>query len=209
MQLTARDVDTLKWINACGVVLVRHVARRWGIDFSTAARRMRCLADEGLLKPYDVRLMSVRPVVATAKGCAAAGETLPALTGVRLAELHHDLRLVDVAELLVRKYGGQFETARQLRWQRGREQPERHLPDGVLHLPDGQQIGIELELTPKSPRRLQAIIDSYGAELQFSQVWYLVEREDVWRLVKRLSKGHSHIRIARITHSGGANKDAQ
>ena len=110
---------------------------------------------------------------------------------------------------LLKTYGGQFETARQLRWQRGQEQRERHLPDGVLHVPDGRRIAIELELTPKAPERLRAIIKGYAAELEFSEVWYLVDREDVWRLVKRSSEGHAHVQIAWITRPSGTGKEEQ
>lgn len=209
MQLTARDVATLKWINGCGIVLVKQVARRWQVDFSSTARRIRQLANEGLVKPYEVKLMSVRPIVVTAKGCAAIGDTLPALTGVRIAEVHHNLRLVDLEDHLLKTYGGQFETARQLRWRRGHEQRERHLPDGVLHKPDGRQIAIELELVPKGFERLRAIIQFYAAELEFSEVWYVVDREDVWRLLKRASEGYAHVKIAWIKHAGGAGKEEQ
>src|SRR4051812_7486329 len=119
MQLTERDINTLRWVNDFGMVTVEQVAKRWGVDFATAARRVRALAGAGLLRRELMELTSIRPLVPTKRGCEVAKADLPPITGVRRGQILHDLKLVDIARSVVSRFGGEFEPARRIRMRIG------------------------------------------------------------------------------------------
>jgi len=71
-----------------------------------------------------------------------------------------------------------------------------HQPDGIWHRPSGRRpVFIELELSLKSPERLQQIIDGYGANLSISSVLYLVDDAAVARAVEKFAAGYPHIQV--------------
>jgi hypothetical protein len=189
----------LRWANGFGAVTIDQIAKHWHVTFPVAARRGRLLIKEGLLRRERLPMTTVRPVVLTAKGCKATEDKLAPLSGIRTGELFHDLKLVDVARVLVARFSGKFEAPRRIRSRLGADKsPSRHLPDGILYRANTEPVAIELELTAKSVPRLTTIINEYAANLTYGEVWYLTNDEAVARLVKRLAQGQPHIRVARI-----------
>ncbi|MBE7734632.1 hypothetical protein [Devosia faecipullorum] len=197
MKVTERDAELLSRINAFGFMRVEQVAEFWRVDFSTAARRVRKLIAAGLLKRIELGIMTNRPLVVTMAGCRLIGDTIPPMTGIRAGTFRHDGLLPDLALSLERRFGVAFETERQLL-----AQPDAvrgHLPDGLLHLKDGRHVGIELELTQKSQRRLTDIISIHASNLALDEVWYVIIDEAMRPVLTRAAADHSHIKIVKWT----------
>src|SRR3990167_7913708 len=47
-----------------------------------------------------------------------------------------------------------------------------HLADGILILPDGVKIAIEIELSMKSKHRLKKIMNAFSGQLKIKEAWY-------------------------------------
>ena len=197
MKTTQRDMRLLARINAFGFMTVEQIAAFWGVDFSTAARRVRKLVEAGLLRRHDLSVMSSKPLVVTRVACALAGDPIPPITGIRPGTFRHDTMIPDMALALERRFGGKYETERQLRAQPGLA--AGHLPDGIVHLPDGRQIGIELELTQKSQRRLSEILAIHASNLSLDEVWYLIVDESMRPALARVAADHPHVKIVKWT----------
>lgn len=198
MKLTARDIALLWWINSFGFVTVLQIAKWMNVDFSTAARRVRLLIKARLLRRIKSEILSASPIILTADGVLAAGDSLPPLKGVRAGEFRHDSLLVDVARGLTKKFpGSSFEPVRRLRHSTGATEA-KHLPDGHLHH-NGDRFIVELELTVKSPRRLSAIMAEHTADLGAKEVWYVTNSAMVARAVSRASAGLDHVKVVRLT----------
>jgi hypothetical protein len=61
----------------------------------------------------------------------------------------------------------------------------RHYPDLLLDLRSGHRVAVELELTPKSTRRLREILGGYAMDSRVDAVLYLVDRPSIGRAVER------------------------
>jgi hypothetical protein len=61
----------------------------------------------------------------------------------------------------------------------------RHYPDLLLDLRSAHRVAVELELTPKSTRRLREILGGYAIDPRVDAVLYLVERVSIGRAVER------------------------
>jgi hypothetical protein len=204
LNLTDRDLALLRCTNRFGFLTVAQIAIFWGgIDFSTAAARVRKLVDEGLLQRANLQHWDVRPLLVTNRGRLLAGDTLPPIKGVRATTYHHDSMLFDLAMALEKRFSARFETEREYRWRRPDRAGQFHVPDGLLRR-DKSTIGIELELTQKAPRRLAEIIASHAANLELDEVWYVVTDEAMRGYVRRVAGENSHIKIVKWTPGGAA-----
>ncbi len=204
MKMTERDQKLLRRVNAYGFMSVEQISDLWAVDFSTASRRVRKLIEAKLLRRLEISALSARPLVVTKTGCTVVGDLVPPITGIRIATYLHDALVVDLALALEKRFGATFETERQLKVQPG--QAPGHLPDGVLHIPDGRRIGIELELTQKAQRRLAAIMDSHAANLALDLVWYVVIDEAMRSFLTRAAADHPHIKIVKWTPPAGRSR---
>lgn len=208
MKITERDIALLLWINGFGFVTVSQIAK-WmgGVDFSTAARRVRLLIEAGLLRRVKSQILSATPIILTPKGALVAGDGLPPLKGIRAGEFRHDALLVDVARGLMAKFpGSSFEPVRRIRHSSGVTEA-KHLPDGYLRHGADRFI-VELELTIKSSRRLAAIMADHTADLGAKEVWYVTDSATVARAVSRASAGLDHVRIVRLS-KGVSNESSK
>lgn len=196
MRLMERDVDLIKWCNSHGCVTVEDIRQRWGVSFSVAARRVRELVAAKLLRRMSVPISVGSPLVVTNAGCAAVGDELSALSGIRLATFRHDHLLVELSRSLELKTGGQFETERRLRqrWE-GSGSKISHLPDGLLHRIGKDPLAVELELSQKSPVRLRKIISDYAANMMMGGVLYFCLDDAVARHVLRCASGAPHVKV--------------
>lgn len=197
VKATERDVCLLERVNAFGFMSVEQIAEFWQVEFSTAARRVRKLIEAGLLLRLELDALSARPLVVTKAGCALVGDTIPPMRGIRLGTYRHDTMMVDLALAMERRFGATFETERQLRSQPG--PVAGHLPDGILHLPDGRRVGAELELTQKSQQRLSNIMAIHAGNLALDAVWYVIVNEAMRPVLARVSADYPHIRIVKWT----------
>lgn len=197
MKLTQRDVELLLWINGFGFVLVSQITKWMGVDFSTAARRVRALVQAGLVRRVKSSILSSTPIIVTAKGAQVAGDSLPPLSGIRTGGFRHDAVLVDVARGLTARFpGSQFEPARRIRHS-GAVAEAKHLPDGYLHIGADRYI-VELELAVKSRKRLEAIMAEHTADIGAREVWYVTDSEMVANAIRRASADLDHVKVVRL-----------
>ncbi|QUS40605.1 MarR family transcriptional regulator [Tardiphaga alba] len=209
MIVTKRDIDVLPWVNGWGGVTVEQIAKRWGVDFSTAARRVRKLIEAGLLQRHYVNGLSIQPIGVTQEGCTIAGDTLRPLPGIRLATWRHDSMAVDLERRVFAMFGkGTLNPDRRIRENlRVQGIESSHIPDIEFVPVQGRPIAIELELSMKAPARLQAIIDAYGTGKLYAEVCYLVPDVRMGRYVRRFIDRHEDkVRVVLI--SSPENQDA-
>lgn len=201
-QLTARDLDILRWIARHGVVTAELVGRRFfwrpeRRDYGkwAAYRRLRALGELGYVqsnKPFAHRSAVLR---VTREGARIADVGLRPATLV-LAELEHTLALVALTEYLLFEYrGAELTTERELRAQRYRalrdgvrETEVGRTPDALLRLPTKSSVGaqgvetvaIELDIKRKDRRTMESVVRRYDHEA-VDRVWWYVPRARVAR----------------------------
>ncbi|MGQ9512647.1 hypothetical protein [Thermodesulfitimonas sp.] len=107
-----------------------------------------------------------RVYLLTQRGVDASGTDFGRVRNIRLQTLEHDLTVADVAVALLRLYpGSSWVTERELRRKAGQGfgsiGAREHVPDGVLLLPDGKKIAVEVETSRKPRRRTERILRYY------------------------------------------------
>ncbi len=177
--VTERDRSVVRWVAVIGAVSAQDVMARFGLGRTVGYRRLRALVDHGLLS--RARLVYGQPVlyVATRDGLAWAGmgQVDPARVGV--ATTRHWALCARLAVSLERQEGGELWGEPRLRAAEleaggpiasaalgtlpdGRLRLRR--PDLVLFPPDaGLPVAVEVELSVKASRRLEAICRGVGA----------------------------------------------
>ena len=195
LQLTDRDLEILAWIGRHGVVTPEQVAAHFfgrdggGTGKWAAYRRLRKLTSAKLLRRDSTFWRSPHVLRLTRQGAELADVDLQPAHLV-LAEVHHTLGVVDLTEKLLAEHRGvKLETEREIRAERRREladgqrQPGRgRIPDAVLHLASGHKaIAIELDITPKRRRDIEAILAAYLQE-KYDAVWWYVAPKNLERV---------------------------
>lgn len=199
----ARDRALVRWIGSLGAATLDQLRERFGIGRTVAYRRVAACVEAGLLE--RVHLLHGQPafIRATSRGLRYANLALPvARLSPELAE--HWLVCGWVAVRLVLAPDETLLSERELRL---RERLEGRplasvaigeLPSGGprLHRPDLVVVGhervtaIEVELTPKSPRRLEGILKGWRRARCVDSVRYYAAagttRRGVERAVERL-----------------------
>ena len=180
MLITDRDTQIVRWVGVLGAAGAEDIMGRFGMGRTVAYRRLRTLVHAGLVE--RVRLLHAQPAlyVATREGLAFAGlpHVQPAAVGP--ASVRHwtlCARLAVVLEADERGYrvwgepqlraaehaaGHPIASATLGTLPDGR--PRLRRPDLVL-IPrsgDGLPVAIEVELTVKGARRLQAICTAWA-----------------------------------------------
>ena len=193
-QVTDRDVEILAWIGRHGVVTPEQVAAHFfsreggGIGKWAAYRRLRKLASFKLLRRDSTFWRSPQVLRLTRQGAELADVDLQPAHLV-LAEVHHTLGVVDLTEKILAEHRtATLETEREIRAERRRElaggqrQPGRgRIPDAVLRLTSHKNIAIELDLTPKRRRDIEAILAAYLQE-NYDAVWWYVAPKTLERV---------------------------
>jgi hypothetical protein len=205
-----RDRELVRWIARLGAVEIGHVKERFGTCRSVSYAVVARLVDAGLIEriatlPGDPTLLS-----ATRQGIRYAGLGLPAAR-VGPGAVDHWLACADVAIWAERGWGREsVMSERELRFaELDASKPIAsaivdELPDGrpMLHRPDlvvredGNVIAIEVELTPKAPRRLERIVRSWRRTRYVSQILYLCPPGPTQRAVERaVAATHAQERV--------------
>jgi hypothetical protein len=188
--LTSRDVEILGWIARMGAVEAGHVMERFCMGRTAGYRRLAALADAGLVERVGLVYGAPSLFLATRDGLALTNTLALGACRVTPATVTH-WRWSGWAALTVeREFGPERVLSdREVRsWER--EAGERfvsavvgRLPDGGArpHRPDlavlGQGRGevalvVEVELTQKARRRLQAILRGYARNRRIGRVRY-------------------------------------
>jgi len=184
-------------------MVASQVARLGGLAQSTTTRRLRRLAELGLLVQEQIFQGQPAAVSITRYGLGAIESRLPE-PHVDLRGYRHD---VGVGWTWLAARDGAFGSVSEVISERemrshdlraGREaepygiavggfdshgRPARHYPDLLLVRPDGRRVAVELELSAKTPRRLDGIMRAYAGDSSISAVLYLVPDGPVRRLV--------------------------
>jgi len=170
----ARDWEIVRWVGRIGVVTIEQLQTRFGLGRTVAYRRVAACVEAGLLERLET-LRGVSALIrASRRGLRYAGIRLP-LAQAPLELVGHWIACGAVAVALEREFGS--DALRSEREVRALERERRlpiasadlgESPSGFrrLHLADlavlGEQvIAVEVELTPKAPRRLEEIVRAW------------------------------------------------
>lgn len=168
------DQQLVRFVGRHCLVAIRHVIAELGVGRTAAYRRVAACVEAGLLERVD--LLSTEPGLlrTTRDGLRYAGLGLP-LAKVSPGAVDHMLRCTSTAQLLGNHYGhGRVRSEREIvlaeqiagKALASADLGERHgrtrlhRPDLAVLTDDGV-IAIEVELTPKAPRRLYALIRAW------------------------------------------------
>jgi len=194
-----RDRELVRYVGRHGAVTIEHVMAAMGVGRTAAYRRVAACAERGLLERIDLLRSEPRLLRATRDGLRYAGLGL-GVAVVSPGSVDHWLRCATVAQELTREFGAeQVITERELGLA---ERIEGHpiasaqvglLPDGAarLHRPDlavlaqAGSIAVEIELTAKSPRRLERIIRGWRRAQWVKEVRYYCASGGARRAVER------------------------
>lgn len=193
------DRELVRFVGLHGAVSVEQVMGAFGVGRTAAYRRVAACIAAGLLE--RLALLREEPTVlrATRAGLRFAGLDL-GLCIVSAGSVAHWLRCTSVALLMEERCGpGSVIAERELRWierSEGRavfSAKIGHLPDGSdrLHRPDlalwigKRPLAVEVELSPKAPRRLEAIIAAWRRAGWVGGVLYVCEPGPTQRGVER------------------------
>jgi hypothetical protein len=193
-----------------GAAGIGHVQERFGVCRSVAYALVARLVEAGLVERVATLPGDPTLLCATREGIAYAGLGLP-VARVTPGAVDHWIRCADVALWAERRWGqGAVLSERELRFA---EQFERepiasavveefadgrvrlHRPDLVVQ-DDGSTIVIEVELTPKAPRRLERIVRSWRRTRYVDQILYLCPPGPTQRAVERaVAATHAQERV--------------
>ncbi len=195
----AGDRDLVRFVGNHGIVSMRNVMDMLGVGRTAAYRRVARCIEQGLLE--RVAVLREEPVVlrATSAGLRWAGLGHSVAT-VSPATIGHGLRCVEVARRLATDFEGcRILTEREIALEEriaGRPVASAKLgehPSGAprLHRPDLAAVNergvvaIEVELTPKAPQRLAAIMRAWRRANWVAEVRYNCEPGPARRAVER------------------------
>lgn len=172
----SREREIVRWVSRLGAVSVEQIGRRFQVGRSVAYEQVRRLVGHGLLERTQTGIGDPTLISATRDGITYAGLGLrrPA---IRLGEVDHWLTVADVAIELEALHGpARLITERELRFEEaltGRPiasakmgetldgHVRLHRPDLIVSV-DGGYVVYEVELTPKSRSRLDAILRAWS-----------------------------------------------
>jgi hypothetical protein len=186
---TERDGEIVRWLGRIGAASVGNVMARFGMGRSWAYQRLSRLVRDGLLEQKT--LLHRRPglYIATAEGLRWTLQERLGVYRVSAGGFAHATELANVAVELHKalpQWGQMSE--RELRIAESDEEkliasvklgellggrPALHRPDLALIGSEECLLAIEVELSVKAPRRLQAICRAYARARHLTHVYYL------------------------------------
>jgi hypothetical protein len=207
-----RDRELVRWISRLGAVGVGHVGGKLGVGRSVAYDVVARLVDARLLERVAL-LRGERVLIrATAEGNGVAELGLP-VARITPALVSHWLACADVALWAERRYGSEAVISerelRLLEQIEGRPiasaevgelpsgAPRLHRPDLAIRNGAERPTAIEVELSPKAPWRLQAIVRAWRRAANVERVIYLAAPGETMRGVERaVARSHAQARVA-------------
>lgn len=220
-----RDRELLRFVGRHGAVSIEHVMAALGTGPTMAYRRVAACVERGLIVRVAPLRDEPSLLLATREGLRYAGLGLPAAVvspgsvvhwlrcasvGLALGELHGHERVLTERELRAaeQRTGRPIASAKVGELASGH--PRLHRPDLVL-LPEGigyiediprspspEQLptAIEVELHPKTPRRLEQILRAWRRASWVAEVRYLCAPGKTRRAVERaIAKTHAEGRV--------------
>jgi hypothetical protein len=199
-----RDGELVRLVGRHGVMTVEQAMRATGIGRTATYRRVAALNGAGLLERLDLLRSQPSLLHATRDGLRYAGLAMP-VAKVSPGTVDHWLRCVTVALDLGERYGHSCVlTEREIvarevledglvakaRLSGAGDGRRFHRADLAVLVKEGV-IAVEVELTPKAPRRLEELIRAWKREVAMgdvAEVRYLCEPRQTRRLVERVVK---------------------
>lgn len=188
-----RSFEALRWLERVDVAGLEPLGAVLGVGWRTTYSHVERLAAGGLVvRVYD-REGSVVAITRRGRRLLGADDGDVWSGGTHGLGLAHG-RALSWAAAFQTMAGRRFIADRHLRRDRRWQLPViwpgsrgTHRPDMVVEMGD-RWLAVEVELTPKAPRRLRAILDGYAvaiAEGRLRAVSYASDRPDVLRAVER------------------------
>ncbi len=210
-----RDREVVRFVGVHGAVAIEHVMAALGVGRTAAYRRVAVCIEGGLLERLDLLRGEPSLLRATRAGLRYAGLGLgPAV--VSPGSVDHWLRCATTALELGEEFGPvRVRSERELVLaERIEERPIAsaqvgELPSGAprLHRPDlaifteERPIAVEVELTPKAPRRLEMLIRAWRRASWVGEVRYYCEPGQARRAVERAvekTRAQDRVRILEV-----------
>jgi hypothetical protein len=203
--LTERDRRVLEFAAQHRLVLAAQVASLLGVSPGTARGRLHRLLESGHVR-FARELSGPGCYLIERAGLRAISSRLPPPRGVNHSEYEHDIGLGWLWLGAHRGVFGQLDAViseRQMRSHDARHEREaqplavrvpgvgphggerRHYPDLVLDCRAGHRVALELELTPKSRVRREAILGGYAIDPRIDVVLYLVRARSLGEAIER------------------------
>jgi hypothetical protein len=179
-----RDRELLRYVGRHGVVRIGQVMIAMEAGRSVTYDRVATCVEAGLLERLELIRSEPGLLRATREGLRYAGLGLPVAV-VSPGSVDHWLRCASTAQLLGRHFGhDRVLTEREIRFTEQLEErpiasaevgtlpngaPRMHRADLAV-LAEAGTIAVEVELTPKTPRRLQTLIRAWRYEVAGGKV---------------------------------------
>ena len=196
--VTPRDEQIIRWLVRMRLATAAHIGRAFHTTPAAAARRARALCRASLLRRERVLWGLPSLYVVLPAGARLTASPLAASPAIDLAGLRHDLALVSLSlDLLEAVPGSHWISERELRRERAGEDGlglRTHFPDGVHVLPDGRRVAVELDLTPKTGRRLGGILRYYARSRAYDAVRYFLPTPGAAGRISALARDLPHVR---------------
>jgi hypothetical protein len=199
----ARDWQIVRWVARMGAVTLAHLRIRFELGRTVAYRRIAACTQAGLLERVETLRGQPTLIRATKRGIDFVGVPLP-IAKVRPDLVGHWIACGDAALALEAEFGTEALVSereiRLLERDAGRRVASAVVgerPEGpeILHRPDlavrsdGHWLAVEVELTPKAPERLEAIVRGWRRARWLAGARYYVGpgvvRAEVERAVTR------------------------
>jgi hypothetical protein len=211
----SRDRELVRFVGRHGVVTIEHIMFAMRVGRTATYRRVRYCVEAGLLERLEILRSEPNVLRATREGLRYAGLSFP-IAAVSPGEIEHALRCVGAALPLVREVGDDAVlTEREIAEQEARENrpiasakigilpngsPRLHRADLAVRLDEGLA-AIEIELSPKAPRRLEKIISGWSLATCVVEVAYFCRPGKTYRAVSRaVAKVHAAPKVT--VHEG-------
>jgi hypothetical protein len=158
--VSARDLAVLGWVSEQYAARLDHLTALIGLGERTARRTITRLRDAGLVEHRAMIAGQSGWVWLTPRGQRVVGDGFRCWRP-RLGLLEH-IAAVNSVRLHIAARSPESEWVCERVLARDRQTPSEHVPDGVV-LTAGQAHAVEVELTVKSMRRVEAILDGFAA----------------------------------------------
>jgi hypothetical protein len=197
-----RDRELVRFVGRHGLVRIGQVMEAMGVGRTAAYRRVAVCVDAGLLEGIELLRSEPRLLRATRVGLRYVGLGFP-VAEISPGSVDHWLRCTSTALLIGKKIGhDRVLTEREIVLTEQIEQrplasaevgtlpngkPRMHRADLAIRADSGT-VAVEVELTPKSPARLEGIIRAWRMAMGMgvvTEVHYLCEPGQTRRAVER------------------------
>lgn len=199
--LTIRKIEMLRFIHEFGFCEVNQIVNRFNIKQSCAYFHMKELTRYGLITNARIIKYQPRAYFLTPKGVGLLKLDLPVINHIPLNVYEHQLRVIDVHIKMRMIYpDAVWITERRLHRDKDKSdfgKPD-HMPDAALIFSDDKRCAIEVEISQKTKDRLSEIINGYGLQKYYREVWYFCS-QNVLPLINKVAGDVPYLKIFKLS----------